>query len=66
MIAAIGNVSSHDNNMPEITFTLAFLVAVPIPNKEPTETCVVETGNPLKLAVETSKAVTRLAVNPCP
>ncbi len=43
--AAQGSVNIQDKRIPEITLLFAFPVIVPIPNKEPTETCVVETGN---------------------
>jgi hypothetical protein len=38
----------------------------PMPNSAPTETWVVETGNPRRLATVTSKAVTRLPLKPWP
>lgn len=65
-IAAIGSVSNHDIKIPETTRRFASLVINPMPKSEPTETCVVETGNPNLLAKITSADVTRLAVNPCP
>src|SRR5437773_1041143 len=66
MSAAHGIVKSHDNKMPRTTRTFAFPVVNPIPNREPTETCVVETGSPYLLARITRIPVERLAENPCP
>ena len=45
-IAAMGKVSTQDKIIFEIIFLSDFPVALPIPKMEPTETWVVETGNP--------------------
>ena len=49
-----------------ITRGLDWPVASPIPKSEPTETCVVETGKPKRLAAMTKMPVARLAENPWP
>jgi hypothetical protein len=41
-------------------------LTMPMPVIEPTETCVVDTGIPRRLATITMKAVTRLAVSAWP
>jgi hypothetical protein len=43
----------------------SFPVTKPVPLIEPTETCVVETGNPNELADNTRPLVTRFATSPC-
>ena len=63
--AAIGSGNTHDNKMFFKTVKLVFFVAKPMPKREPTETCVVETGSPEKLAVDTKTPVTKLAAKPC-
>ena len=62
----MGSVSTHDIKIPETTRAFASRVISPIPNNEPTETCVVETGSPKRLASITRADVTRFAVSPCP
>src|SRR5262245_47075702 len=64
--AASGSVVTQASKMPRTVLTWALPFTTPMPNREPTETCVVETGSPQRLAVVTRTAVTRLAVNPCP
>ena len=63
---ATGKVSNHDNNICEITLLFVFPVFKPIPKIEPTLTCVVETGNPKKLAATTIPPVIKFALNACP
>lgn len=62
--AAIGNVNNQDEIIFLTVRIFPWLVAAAIPNKAPTETCVVETGTPNTLANVTVKLVTVLAVNP--
>jgi len=50
--------------MEAITPVLALPLTTPIPNKEPTDTWVVDTGIPNLLAKITSSEVTRLADKP--
>ena len=45
---------------------LAVRLTRPMPNREPTATWVVDTGNPSRLAPATSRDVARFAVNPWP
>jgi hypothetical protein len=42
----------------------AFLATNPIPKRDPTDTCVVETGRPYLVARITSKPVERFAASP--
>ena len=42
----MGKVSAHDNSISNKTLMLAFFVIRPIPKREPTDTCVVDTGIP--------------------
>ena len=66
MSAATGSVSTHDSRMPETTLLSAEPLTMPMPVIEPTETCVVETGMPRRLAKITKNAVTKFAVNAWP
>jgi hypothetical protein len=52
--------------MPATTPQSAWRVIKPTPKSAPTETCVVDTGRPIVLAIVTSKPVARLAAKPCP
>ena len=47
-----------------MTETSAFPFIMPIPMSEPTDTWVVETGSPARLAARTSDPVARLAERP--
>jgi hypothetical protein len=47
-----------------ITFALALPLIIPMPNIEPTDTWVVDTGIPNLLAIITRKLVTRFAEKP--
>ena len=52
--------------MVRIIRARAVRIITPMPNREPTETCVVETGKPSRPAPATRTDVTRLAAQPCP
>ena len=60
----MGKVSTQDKTIFETTWIFDFLVTVPIPKIEPTETWVVETGKPWILAVVTNNPVMRFALKP--
>jgi hypothetical protein len=64
--AVHGRVMNQEKTIALMTRRFALPVVSPIPKSEPTETCVVETGNPYKLASTTRIAVVRFAVKPCP
>ena len=66
MTAAHGNVTSHESKILRTTRKSACRLVNPMPNSEPTETWVVDTGSPKKLAVVTNKPVARLAEKPRP
>ena len=66
MSAAIGSVRTHDISIPVITPPFAVPLTMPTPVMAPTDTCVVETGKPNRLAKNTINAVTRLAHSACP
>src|SRR6266404_1449150 len=65
-IAAHGNVMSQERTIALITRGFALPVVRPIPKSEPTETCVVETGRPYKVASTTRIAVVKFAAKPWP
>ena len=50
MSAAIGSVRTHDISIPVITPPFAVPLTMPTPVMAPTDTCVVETGKPNRLA----------------
>ena len=52
--------------MDKIVFRRAVPFTRPIPKRKPTDTCLVDTGRPSRLATVTMKAVIRLAVKPWP
>ena len=64
MSAAHGIVSTHDSKIPLTTRMFAWRVAIPMSKSDPTETCVVETGKPIRLAKITKMLVERFAANP--
>ena len=66
MTAAQGSVTSHESRMLRTTRMSACRLVNPMPNNDPTETCVVDTGSPHRLAVVTSNPVARLAEKPSP
>jgi hypothetical protein len=62
--AAHGNVTSQESKMLRTTRKSACRLVNPMPKSDPTETCVVDTGSPNKLAVVTNNPVARLAEKP--
>ena len=61
---AIGKVNIHEDSICTITRPFPSPDTVAIAKIDPTDTCVVDTGIPWMLAVETNRPVIRFAVNP--
>jgi hypothetical protein len=63
---AMGNVNTQERRIPPMTPSFALPLTMPMPVIAPTETCVVDTGTPMRLAMIAIKPVTQFAVSAWP